>query len=205
MLSSCLMSIYKNAQIGFQAFTLPFGLDMLQARLASAHLHGVSVDRNCWHSRCSCTTAPAVAVGLPAALPASAPLPALPCPAGSLAGSCFTEGKRCMCTHREAHLCASFSSDCLCSAASTRVFWGRHTQSSVPAGWRQACRHWWRSGELLPSAKRAQSFRSLDTFSRDQQRYEPCFGQLTLSRDDMGDVRSGAARICNSTGGSFQC
>lgn len=51
---------------------------MLQARLASARLHGVSVDRNCWHSRRSRTTAPAIALGLPTAPPASAALPALP-------------------------------------------------------------------------------------------------------------------------------
>jgi len=176
MLSSCLMSPYKNAQIGFQTSTLPFGLDMLQARLASAHLHGVSMDTNCWHGRCSRTTAPADAIGLPAARPASALLPALPCLAGSLAGSRFAEGRHCVCTHREAHLCASLSSDCLCFAASTRVFRGRRTRSSVPAGRRRACRHRWCSRELVPSAKPAQSFRSLDAFSRDQQRYETHFG-----------------------------
>lgn len=33
------------------------------------------------------------------------------------AGSCFAEGKPCVCTFRGAQLCASFSDDCLCSAA----------------------------------------------------------------------------------------
>lgn len=72
------MSLYKNTQIGFQTSTLPFGLYMLQARLASAHSHGVGVDRNGWRRRCGCPAAPALAVGLPAATPAAAPLPALP-------------------------------------------------------------------------------------------------------------------------------
>lgn len=178
---------------------------MLQARLAGAHSRGVGVDRNRWRGGCSRPTAPARAVGLPAAPPASAPLPALPCPAGSLAGRRCAGGERCVCTHREAHLCVSFSSHCLCFAASTGVFWGRRARSSVPAGWRQACRHRWCSGEPVPGAKRAQSFRSLDTFSGDQQRYEHHFGQLTLSRDDMRDAQSGAVWICSSAGGSSQC
>lgn len=192
-LSSRLMSGYKIAQLGFQTFTLPFGLDVLQARLA-----GVSVDRSCWRGCCGQSSA----VGPPSGRCSA---PRAPCPPGSSAGSRFAGGKRCMCTHREARLCGSFASGCLCFAASTRVFWGRRARSSVPAGRGQARRNRWRSGELVPSAKRAQSFRSLGTFSRDQQRYEPGFGQLMLSRDDMGDVQSGAARICNTTGGSFQC
>lgn len=187
--------IYKSGKIGFQTFTLPFGLVMLQARLAGAHLHGVSMDRNCWHGHCSGTTGPAVAVGLPCRH--------LLCslcflPAGSLAGSRLAEGTCCMCTHREACLCASFSSGCLCSAASTHGFWGGSTWSSVPAGQRQACRHWWCSGVLVPSAKQAHSFSSLDMFSRDQQRHECHF---RLSKDDVEHVGSGAVRICNSTGG----
>lgn len=51
-LSSRLMSGYKIAQLGFQTFTLPFGLDVLQARLA-----GVSVDRSCWRGRCGQSSA----------------------------------------------------------------------------------------------------------------------------------------------------
>lgn len=149
-------------------------------------------NRNCWHSHCGCTTAPAVAVGLPAVPPASAPVPVLPCPAASVAGSPFAEGKHCMCTHREAHLCASFSSDCLCSAASTHVFWGRRTVCQLAgdkhAGTGDALESWY----PVPSELSHLEIH----FSRDQQRYELHFGQLTLSRDDRGDARSGAARKC---------
>lgn len=197
---------------------------MLQARLAGAPLHAVSMDRNRWHSGCGRTAAPAAALRCPwlpgsgtpcpaPALPAwfwcslpgsgtlclvlvlpsplllSLPSSGTPCPAAALPApfwcSLPSYGSPCLapalpahlqssqlrlqcslpfssspcpspalparllhslpgsrarraaclagtaCAHTVELICEALSSGCLCSAPSTRVFWGRLTGSSV--------------------------------------------------------------------------
>lgn len=111
-------------------------------------------------------------------------------PAVSSATSCLVGGKCCVC------VCPRSSLPCFCTAAGARGLRKAHTEqrASCPEA---SCWHWWCSGGLAPSARRAQPFPSLGRSSGGRQRYEPHLGQV-FSREGRGRVWSGAARMHSS-------